>query len=95
MKRESVIIAIGITSFLGLVGLVGGWESRYKMDAVCAEYSNGVYTFEDTNGNEWQWEDSERMFAVGQPYVLRMDDNHTTQITDDWIKKIEKNKKKG
>jgi hypothetical protein len=32
---------------------------------------------------------------VGDPYKLVMDDNHSFQIEDDWIKKVKKIEKKG
>ena len=83
--------ALLFAGFLTFVGVVGSYESAYNRDAVCESYNNGVYTFIDESGNEWEWEaEAKEKFAIGSTYTLSMDDNHTSNIEDDWIKKIKK-----
>ena len=77
--------------FLTFVGVVGSYESAYSRDAVCESCNDNVYTFIDESGNEWEWETEKgEEFTIGTMYTLSMDDNHTSNIEDDWIKKIEK-----
>ena len=86
-----MIKAILFIGFLTVVGLVGSYESSYNRDAVCESFNNDVYTFIDESGNEWEWEAEEKEeFTIGTMYTLSMDDNHTSNIEDDWIKKIKK-----
>lgn len=85
---------LGLVGFLGFIGLVGGWESTYTRLTICTNYNyeTQVYTFTDNSGNDWEWErEPLDDFKVGNAYRLVMDDNHTTSnIYDDWIKKIKK-----
>lgn len=82
-----MIKAILFVGFLTVVGLVGSYESSYSRDAVCESFNDGVYTFIDESGNEWAWEAESEEFTIGAMYTLSMDDNHTSNIKDDWIKK--------
>lgn len=84
----------GLIGFLGLTGLVGGWESTYTKSTICTsyDYDTRIYVFTDENGNDWEWEQEiTDNFEIGYSYYLTMDDNHTpSNIYDDWIKKIKK-----
>lgn len=87
-----VMKALGLTAFLLVVGLVGGWESKYSRLATCTGFVKDVYTFTDNSGEMWEWEKEKGDdFQLGYVYRLVMDDNHTTIIEDDWIYKIKKN----
>ena len=87
--KEKVLSVVGLIGFLLVVGLLGGWESKYTRDAVCTGYVNGIYTFTDVSGNDWEWEEEEGdSFQLGESYTLKIDDNHSTSIYDDWIYKI-------
>lgn len=82
---------LGLATFLGIVGAVGSFEAEYTREAVCTNYSQGVYTFTDYNGNDWEWEEEPGdHFENGRTYVLTMDDMHSSQIEDDFIKFIQK-----
>ena len=90
--KEKFLMGAGLIGFLLVVGLLGGWESKYTRLATCTNYSNSVYTFTDNTGNDWEWErEKGDDFIVGCAYKLVMDDNHTSSIYDDWIYKIKKN----
>jgi len=91
MKRKDVIMGtIVISGFLVVVGLLGGWESKYTKEATCIGYAEGVYTFVDSEGDAWMWESEQgENFDVNETYVLVMDDNHSINNRyDDWIYKI-------
>lgn len=82
--------AIGMAAFLGFVGLCGEWETHYTRLATCVnvDYETHIYSFVDNSGNIWEWEGD--YFEVGNVYRLHMSDNHSTTITDDYIRKIKK-----
>ena len=85
-----ILSTLGIFGFVGFAGLIGGWESTYHMATICTNEQNGIYTFTDKLGNDWEWEaEAGESFEVGNGYRLTMDDNHTPARFDDWIKKIE------
>ena len=83
-----------IIATLMIVGLgfgVGTFEATYTRKAVCVGAYNGLATFEDSTGNCWDWEmEQGEDFEIGCSYKLVMDDNHSSQIEDDWIKKSPK-----
>ena len=81
----SVIFVI----FLSVAGLTGTYEATYSRLVTCTNYENDIYTFTDNQGNDWEWEKEEKdNFEVGKVYRLIMDDNHSSSIYDDIIKKI-------
>lgn len=93
MKRKDFIVGtLLMIGFLAVVGLVGGWESKYTKEATCIGYAEGVYTFVDSAGDAWMWESEQgEDFNVNETYVLVMDDNHSiNNLQDDWIYKIKK-----
>ena len=53
-----VIHALGFAAFLGIVGLVGEWETHYTRLATCThiEYETRIAEFTDNSGNIWKWE---------------------------------------
>lgn len=81
---------LSLAGFLGFTGFVGGWESTYTRETICTNYTENVYTFTDSCGYDWEWEDGPEVFEIGAKYRLIMDDNHSSSIYDDWIKKIKK-----
>lgn len=89
-----VIHALGFAAFLGIVGLVGEWETHYTRLATCThiEYETRTAEFTDNSGNIWEWEiEPLEYFETGFVYRLHMSDNHSTSIYDDYIRKISKN----
>lgn len=89
--KEKIFSFIAVLYFILFVGFIGGWESRYKRNAVCIGYINGNYVFVDNAGYTWEWEgNDETVFKLNGSYILIMDDNHTNNIYDDKIIKIKK-----
>ena len=84
----------GFLFAFGLVTLgatIGTFEATYTMKTTCVRAYDGIATFEDVTGNCWDWEIEEgEVFETGCSYKLVMDNNHTFEIEDDWIKKISK-----
>lgn len=90
--RKHVAVAVGFVVFMAVIGIIGGWESKYSKLATCTSSHDSIYTFTDNSGNEWEWErEKGEIFTVGNVYRLIMDDNHSSSIHDDWIYKIKKN----
>lgn len=88
------VYAFGLTFFLGMTGFVSTIDAEYSRLAVCTHhnYETGVVTFTDNSGNDWEWErEAGETFEVGKAYRLVMDDRHSTDIHDDWIKRVKKN----
>ena len=84
MKKS--ILAVGLIIVIGAA--TSTFEATYSRTATCTGCTQTVCTFEDTTGNVWEWEiEPNEDFEVGCSYKLIMDDNHTSDITDDWIKK--------
>lgn len=87
--KNKIFTAIALVLFLLMVGLVGTWESTYTREVTCFNCTyDGTYQMLDDYGHVWMWEGEG--VEVGYNYKLTMDDNHTTDIYDDVIKKIEK-----
>jgi hypothetical protein len=77
--------------FLGLAGIIGTAETEYNRLAVCTYYNSetNISIFTDNSGNDWEWENEKNeFFEVGKAYNLLMDDNHSSSIYDDLIKKV-------
>ena len=85
--------SIGLVLFIGLTGFVGTKEAEYSRLTVCTycDYETKIAVFTDNTGNDWEWEIENENFEVGKAYRLIMDDNHSSSIYDDCIKKIENN----
>jgi hypothetical protein len=84
---------LGLIGFLGVVGLVGEWETHYTRLATCTniQYDTRIAKFIDNDGNMWKWEiEPTESFEIGNVYRLHMSDNHSTSIYDDYIRKIKK-----
>ena len=84
---------LGLIGFLGVVGLVGEWETHYTRLATCTniQYDTRIAEFIDNGGNVWEWEiEPAEFFEIGNVYRLHMSDNHSTSIYDDYIRKIKK-----
>lgn len=76
-------------AFLGFIGLTGTYEGTSSRVTVCTNYKDNIYTFTDSQGNDWEWEAEDNdNFEVGKTYKLIMDNNHSSNIYDDIIKKI-------
>ena len=89
--KQNFLAALGLIGFLGLVCLVGGWESKYSRLATCTRQDGTIFTFTDNDGHDWEWEyDYKDFYEVGKVYRLIMDDNHSSSIYDDWIVKVKK-----
>ncbi len=91
---HKLICTLGLTFFLGMTSLVSTLDAEYSRLAVCTHhnYETGVITFTDNCGNDWEWErEAGETFEVGKAYRLIMDDRHSSDIHDDWIKKVKEN----
>lgn len=77
--------------FLTIAGIIGTWESEYSRPVICTYYDpcTNISTFTDNSGNDWEWKnENDEIFEIGKAYTLIMDDNHSSSIYDDLIKKI-------
>ena len=86
-----MVETLGLVAFLVFSGLVGGWEAKGSRLTVCTNFEANVYTFTDNQGNDWEWEaEIGDDFEIGKAYRLIMDNNHSSTLEDDIIKKIKK-----
>lgn len=92
MKGIRIVLrSFVVAGFVTVVGLIGFWEASYNRTAVCTGFVDNVYIFTDLGGHTWEWEtEEEDNFQLGDEYILKMDDNHSSQIKDDIIIKVEK-----
>lgn len=77
------------------LGIVGYVETHYSQECTIYEVKGDVVTFEDRNGNLWDYMDLDSNFKnEKQKYILIFDNNTTDHIlTDDTIVKVKiKNK---
>lgn len=82
IKTAAAIIAF-ITGFM----FCASTESTYKIDGYITYIENGIVSVDDARGENWEFYGDN--YFVGQEVTLIMDDNHTTSnIYDDWIKKV-------
>ena len=86
-----IVETLGLVAFLLFSGLVGGWEATGSRLTVCTNFEANVYTFTDNQGHDWEWEaEIGDDFEIGKAYRLIMDNNHSSTLEDDIIKKIKK-----
>ena len=92
MMKKALYI-LGLVGFIAVVGLAGEWETHYTRPATCTNviYETHVVEFTDVSGHVWEWEfEPFETYKVGDAYNLHMSDNHSTTISDDFIRNIEK-----
>lgn len=68
-------------------------ESTYRREVKVNAVENNVITFEDENGFLWDWEqeESEKAYTIGEKATLIMFNNHTdNNIYDDEIKRVKR-----
>ena len=88
---NKILTALGLAGFIGFTAMVSTFEATYTRDTICTGCIDNVYTFTDVCGYTWEWEAEEgETFEMGESYKLIMDDCHSSDIHDDWIKKIKK-----
>lgn len=82
---------IGMAILMGVCGITGYIDTNYSRYGYVIGRSDGVVTIEDTTGNFWDYEDN---IELGTYVKMSMHTNGTDNIiSDDIIKKIEKNPK--
>lgn len=88
MKNLLIGILIFVT-VVGMLGFLGGVESTYSRQATVVEVEGGVTTAVDASGLLWDYLD-EGIDEVGDEVVLIMNDQHTSNVFDDEIQKVER-----
>lgn len=93
MKQKILAFLATVGVFIAAI-LVGTTETQYNKVVKCFDVyqENNLYitAFIDSNSNVWEWESAEKEFEIGVTYILKMSDNHTSNIMDDFIINIEK-----
>ena len=79
---KKVLIALSIVLVLGLMW---GAESTYTRTATITNSDNGIVTAKDKSGHIWQYKGTA---IIGDDVILIMNDNHTSTVTDDIIKRV-------
>lgn len=80
MKRLLLVIIA-----LLIIGLLHNMESNYCRKAIVTENNNNIVTCVDTQGYIWEYRGQAK---VGDKVTLMMNDNHTSDITDDIIRGV-------
>lgn len=80
MKKVFVLIIAII-----IIGLLGTVESTYKREAEVVSTKGDTVTVVDKCGYMWEYKGTA---TIGDNVTLIMNDNHTSKITDDIIKRV-------
>ena len=89
----NIIVEVACIAFIiACFSFVSYDESHYTKDMTVYDMRNEIITFEDTQGNLWDYEtDIDRNFERGTVYKVTMFTNHTdNNIYDDEITRIKK-----
>ena len=80
MKKIIITLAV-----IALISLLYGYESTYTRQATVTKSTNGIVYCTDKQGNIWSYEGNA---VIGQKIMLKIYDNHTSDIKDDIIKGV-------
>ena len=89
----NIIVEVACIAFIVACFLFVSYkESHYTKDMTVYDMRNEIITFEDAQGNLWDYEtDIDAKFERGQKYKVTMFTNHTdSNIYDDEITRIKK-----
>ena len=92
MKKRFFIQSIAlIFGFIFLAIVIDKIDSTYTREAKVNSIEGNIITFEDTNGNFWEWEQEKEDFQIKEKVTLIMDTRGTdTNIRDDEIVRIKR-----
>jgi len=93
MKRFYLQGLALIISFIALMYVINVIDTRYTREARVDSIEGNVITFEDENGNFWEWEkeENEKEYKVKERVVLKMDTKGTDRvIEDDVIRRVKR-----
>ena len=71
-KLKTVIAVFAIAIALIVIGIVGKWETHYKIDGIVTDVTGKIVTIEDFAGNAWNYESAE--FHTGDYVEMTMFD---------------------
>lgn len=85
MKRFYLQGLALIISFIALMCVVSVIDTRYTREARVDSIEGNVITFEDENGNFWEWEkeENEKEYKVKERVILKMDTKGTDRVIED------------
>ena len=94
MKKDYFIKGMALVfGFVLVLILCSIIESTYKREVRVNAIEENVVTFEDECGFLWDWEkeESEKAYSIGEKATLIMFNNHTeNNIYDDEIKRVKR-----
>ena len=93
MKRFYLQGLALIISFIALMCVINVIDTRYTREARVDSIEGNVITFEDENGNFWEWEkeENEKEYKVKERVTLKMDTKGTDRvIEDDVIRRVKR-----
>lgn len=83
---ETIVLIIGFTIFMLIVGRVGYWDLHYEMDCEVVEIVDDVAILKDNTGNLWEVKDT--TLELDKTYTVVFFNNNTCTRIDDEIEKI-------
>lgn len=93
MKRFYLQGLALIIGFIALMCVISVIDTRYTREARVDSIEGNVITFEDENGNFWEWEkeENEKEYKVKERVILKMDTKGTDRvIEDDVIRRVKR-----
>lgn len=86
-----VLGSLAVVFILLSIGLIGGLEHRYTVEAEVSNVYDGMVFFTDTRGHVWSKNCDSKIYRIGENVKLVMHDNITQSvISDDYILKVKK-----
>lgn len=85
MKRFYLQGLVLIISFITLMCVINVIDTRYTREAKVNSIEGNIITFEDENGNFWEWEkeENEKEYKVKERVILKMDTKGTDRVIED------------
>lgn len=92
MKKRFFVQSVAlIFSFIFLAIVIDKIDSTYCREAKVNSIEGNTVTFEDSNGNFWEWEQTREQFQIKEKVTLIMNTKGTDlKIQDDEIVKIKR-----